>query len=184
MNPNDKEMIESLSMKIKQAHPVSKDQQANALITQEIASQPDAMYLMTQTVLLQEAAIKQLQQQVNDLQQNANQQGGMFSSIFGQRQAPPPRNYQQNIFGQGSFLQSALSTAVGVAGGMMLFNGISHLFSSSHDMANSDSMLSSSPLVENLTDQQFLTDGFGAGEDSTDLDDGGDDFFDGGDDWF
>jgi hypothetical protein len=39
-------------------------------------------------------------------------------------------------------------------------------------------------LVENLTDQQSLTDGFGAGEESTDLDDGGDDFFDGGDDWF
>lgn len=195
MNPNDKLMIENLSKKIKQAQPVTKDPNAQALINQEIAGQPDALYLLTQAVLLQEEAIKQLQQQVSELQQqNSRRKGGLFSSVFGQqRQQAQPQSmpYQQPSFGQGSFLQSALSTAAGVAGGMMLFNGISHLFSSAdHTPSHSDSMFSSSPLVENMTDNQDLSDGFGENDMFTDSNISDGDFFDdggfdgGGDDLF
>lgn len=172
MNQNDQQLITRLSDQIKKTQPVTKDPKAAELIEKEIAAQPDALYLLTQKVLLQEAAIQQMQQQVSELQ--AHSKKGFFSSWFGRRQQPrpsyqsPPPGAQASPFGQGSFLGSALSTAAGVVGGMFLFEGIRHLFSGGSASA-SESMLNNPAMTDSLSDplqgqDQMLNDGFGSGD--------------------
>ena len=168
MNQNDEELIQALSNKLKSAHPVNKDAQAQELIASEIGSQPDALYLLTQAVLLQEQAIRSLKEQVSSLQNQPNKSsflGSLFGNTNNQQQPP----YRTNTsFGQGSFLGSALTTAAGVAGGMMLFEGISHLFNSGSAGSTQSSMLSgaSNAIADPLIGQdQMLNDGFGSGDD-------------------
>ncbi|WP_260958254.1 DUF2076 domain-containing protein [Pseudomonas citri] len=189
MNSEEQTLIDGLFSRLQQAERDSapRDAQAEARIKEHLASQPAAGYFMAQAILVQEAAIKrldeqnkQLNQQVEqlrgELQQARNQAsapsggGGFLSSIFGSssrdsRPAPapsapasggggwrepsfnappfnaqpqqgfgaPPVNYgapQQQAPAASSFLGGALKTAAGVAGGVMLAQGISSLFHS------------------------------------------------------
>lgn len=190
MNSEEQTLIDGLFSRLQQAETDSapRDAQAEARIKEHMTRQPAAGYFMTQTVLVQEAALKsldeqnkQLTRQVQQLQaelQSANAQsakaqtpaassGGFLSSIFGGASrdpqpapthsagptnngwrepgrpsfnsqppqqnfgaAPPPQNYGQNPAQPvgGSFMGGALRTAAGVAGGVMLAQGISSLF--------------------------------------------------------
>ncbi|KAB0492645.1 DUF2076 domain-containing protein [Pseudomonas vancouverensis] len=194
MNSEEQTLIDGLFSRLQQAetNAAPRDALAEARIKEHLTRQPAAGYFMTQAILVQEAAIKsldeqnkQLTQQIQQLQvelQQARSQaaapapssGGFLSSIFGGSArepqpaptqsappssggwrepgrssfgAPPPQNYPQQNFGaappnypqQGyaqpapaaagsSFLGGALKTAAGVAGGVMLAQGISSLF--------------------------------------------------------
>jgi len=184
MNSEEQTLIDGLFSRLQQAEKDSapRDAQAEARIKEHLANQPAAGYFMAQAILVQEAAIKrldeqnrQLTQQVEqlqaELQQSRNQAsapsggGGFLSSIFGgsprdsrPAAAPPasgggwreparpsfnapaqqgfgaaPGNYgapQQQAPAASSFLGGALKTAAGVAGGVMLAQGISSLFHS------------------------------------------------------
>jgi hypothetical protein len=121
---------------------------------------------MAQTILIQEAAIKQLndriqalESQVSQLQAAKPSSGGFLSGLFGgggssrgsdpipgaeqygrpqasaQPQYAPPQ--QQNYAPQaaargGGFMAGALQTAAGVAGGVVLGNMLTNMFSGSH----------------------------------------------------
>ncbi|WP_409316250.1 DUF2076 domain-containing protein [Pseudomonas sp. KCJK9016] len=185
MNNEEQTLIDGLFSRLQQAETEAapRDAQAEARIKEHLTRQPAAGYFMTQAILVQEAAIKsldeqnkQLTQQVQQLQaelQSAKAQsaapassgGGFLSSIFGSssprpaptqsapastggwREPAPQQNFgapapQQNFgappagYGQpqaapaagSSFLGGALKTAAGVAGGVMLAQGISSLF--------------------------------------------------------
>ena len=185
MNSEEQTLIDGLFSRLQQAETEAapRDALAEARIKEHLTRQPAAGYFMTQAILVQEAALKsldeqnkQLTQQVKQLQaelQSAKAQsappassgGGFLSSIFGgssPRPAPtqsapastggwrepaPQQNFgapapQQNFgapppgYGQqqaapaagSSFLGGALKTAAGVAGGVMLAQGISSLF--------------------------------------------------------
>ncbi|CAH0295154.1 DUF2076 domain-containing protein [Pseudomonas brassicacearum] len=181
MNSEEQTLIDGLFSRLQQAEKDSapRDAQAEARIKEHLANQPAAGYFMAQAILVQEAAIKrldeqnkQLTQQVEQLQaelQQARKQaptpsggGGFLSSIFGgsprdsrpasapphsgggwrepaqpsfnaqpqQGFGAPPGNYgaPQQAPAAGSFLGGALKTAAGVAGGVMLAQGISGLF--------------------------------------------------------
>lgn len=188
MNSEEQTLIDGLFSRLQQAETDSapRDAQAEARIKEHLTRQPAAGYFMTQAILVQEAAIKsldeqnkQLTQQVQQLQaelQSAKAQtaapapsgGGFLSSIFGGgsrdsqpaptqsapassgggwreparpsfNAQPPQQNFgaapQQNYAPQqqapaagNSFLGGALKTAAGVAGGVMLAQGISSLF--------------------------------------------------------
>ncbi|MCP1443302.1 hypothetical protein J3D54_002434 [Pseudomonas sp. GGS8] len=192
MNSEEQTLIDGLFSRLQQAETDSapRDAQAEARIKEHLTRQPAAGYFMTQAILVQEAAIKsldeqnkQLTQQVQQLQAELQQakaqaaapapsSGGFLSSIFGgssrdpqpaptQSAAPsnggwrepgqpsfssqPPQNFgappaqqnfgappQQNYAPQqpvgSGFLGGALKTAAGVAGGVMLAQGISSLF--------------------------------------------------------
>ncbi|MGR4043195.1 DUF2076 domain-containing protein [Pseudomonas sp. 910_21] len=192
MNSEEQTLIDGLFSRLQQAETDSapRDAQAEARIKEHLIRQPAAGYFMTQAILVQEAALKsldeqnkQLSQQVQQLQaelQQARSQaaaaatapaasGGFLSSIFGGARepqpapaqapsvapssgggwrepsrssfgAPPQQNFgapQQNYAPQrapaaagSSFLGGALKTAAGVAGGVMLAQGISSLFHS------------------------------------------------------
>ena len=184
MNSEEQTLIDGLFSRLQQAETDSapRDAQAEARIKEHLTRQPAAGYFMTQAILVQEVAIKsldeqnkQLSQQIQQLQaelQSAKAQatapapssGGFLSSIFGGgsrdpqpaptqsaapsnggwrepgrpsfNSQPPQQNFgaaqQQNYAPQqaagSSFLGGALKTAAGVAGGVMLAQGISSLF--------------------------------------------------------
>ncbi|VVQ12866.1 hypothetical protein PS918_05522 [Pseudomonas fluorescens] len=189
MNSEEQTLIDGLFSRLQQAETDSapRDAQAETRIKEHLGRQPAAGYFMTQAILVQEAAIKsldeqnrQLTQQVQQLQAELQQaraqaaapapvpaSGGFLSSIFGggsrepqpapSQSAPassaggwrePGRSSfnsqapQQNVaaptqpyapqqaapMAGSSFLGGALKTAAGVAGGVMLAQGISSLF--------------------------------------------------------
>ncbi|MEO6676652.1 MAG: DUF2076 domain-containing protein [Pseudomonas sp.] len=193
MNSEEQTLIDGLFSRLQQAETDSapRDAQAEARIKEHLTRQPAAGYFMTQAILVQEAAIKSLDeqnkqqaQQIQQLQAELQQarssapapsSGGFLSSIFGggsrdpqpaptqsappstggwreparpsfnsqppqqnfgapqqpqQNYGAPQQNYapqQQAPIGSG-FLGGALKTAAGVAGGVMLAEGISSLF--------------------------------------------------------
>ncbi|MGY2185703.1 DUF2076 domain-containing protein [Pseudomonas sp. SDO5591_S426] len=191
MNSEEQTLIDGLFSRLQQAETDSapRDTQAEARIKEHLTRQPAAGYFMTQAILVQEAAIKsldeqnkQLTAQVQQLQAELQQakaqtaapapsSSGFLSSIFGGSRdpqpaptqsappssggwrepgrasfnsQPPQQNFgapQQNFPQQGyapqqqapaaagsGFLGGALKTAAGVAGGVMLAQGISSLF--------------------------------------------------------
>ncbi|MCE0908234.1 MULTISPECIES: DUF2076 domain-containing protein [Pseudomonas] len=185
MNTEEQSLIDGLFGRIKQAEDPSqpRDAQAQACIEQHLRQQPAAPYYMAQAILVQEAAIKRLDEQNKQLEAELKQAraqaeaaqasssaqstggGGFLSSIFGsggrnaapvaqpqQRPSAPPvasgggwrepsapgfsqPQAQQPGFGAAparsgasSFLGGAMQTAAGVAGGVLLAQGISSLF--------------------------------------------------------
>ncbi|MDD1015496.1 DUF2076 domain-containing protein [Pseudomonas rubra] len=179
MNSEEQTLIDDLFGRLKQAQDpsVPRDAQAQARIAEHLQQQPAAPYYMAQAILVQEAALKRLDEQNKQLQAELNQakaqfaatapsnSGSFLSSIFGSgtRGPQPVQNQaaasapasgggwrepsrpsfnqpdQQQGFnaapaqapargGASSFLGGALQTAAGVAGGVMLAQGISSLF--------------------------------------------------------
>jgi hypothetical protein len=124
------------------------DREADAMITQLFQQYPEARYRITQTAFVQEHALVQAQNRIQELEwevenasrqaQAANSRG--FLGFGGSRpQAMPPRPMPQYPPGydaqalqgrQGpGFLGTALMTAAGVAGGMVLGNMLMNSFS-------------------------------------------------------
>ena len=185
MTPQEKELLTTLLDRVKNAPRQDKDPEADALIRQAMAAQPDLPYYLTQTVLIQDLSLHQAQQRITDLEKQLTEAqqaakpsvGSFLGGLFGSRPpapasaptqagpwsrspqvaaappaqanaqpgyAPQPGYGQQppgggfmgggmggmgaGMGGGGGFLRSAAATAAGVAGGALLFQGISSLF--------------------------------------------------------
>jgi hypothetical protein len=147
MTPEERRLLADLAEKMAQTPAPARDAEAEEFIRKNIGSRPDALYMMTQTVLIQNMALQQAQVQIRDLQQRAAQgsgsQPGVGGSFLGQQPtaqygAPQPQSVVQQAgpgFGQsssaGGFLRGAAQTAAGVAAGALAFEGIRSLFSHS-----------------------------------------------------
>ncbi|MGA8029249.1 MAG: DUF2076 family protein [Bryobacteraceae bacterium] len=150
MTPDERAMLTDLADKIAQTPAPPKDAEAEEFIRTKIGSRPDALYLMTQTVIIQNLALQHAQQQIQELQQRSSQpaQVSSGSSFLGQSQGsyrssgyaapPPPPQYApyappspgySNPSGAPSFLRGAAQTAAGVAAGALAFEAINSLFS-------------------------------------------------------
>jgi len=165
MTPKERELIAAVADRLRKAGSPHKDTDAEAFIAAEIASQPDAAYLLTQAVILQEHGLAQAQQRIDALQAELEQAqrsqapqpsgsflGGLFRSGREQSSGSPgtTRSTRGMIpstpdtirgpnrataagavragSGFGDFMRGAAAMAVGVAGGHLLFNGLSNLF--------------------------------------------------------
>src|SRR5580658_8131554 len=128
MTQEDRQMLTDLANKIASTPAPAHDPEAEELIRTKIGSRPDALYLMTQTVLIQNLAIEHARQQIQDLQQKAAQQPQAAAPPSFAPQpsyAPPPPSYAppppsaapSQGGGMSSFLRSAATTAAGVAAG-------------------------------------------------------------------
>jgi uncharacterized protein len=132
------------------------DREADALIADLFNRYPEARYRLTQTAFVQEHALVQAQNRIQELEwelENAQRQGqaaqqsrgGLFGGMFGgggarpapmpprpQPLAPPggvnPAMMQPGRSGPG-FLATAATTAAGVAGGLVLGNMLMGAFS-------------------------------------------------------
>jgi hypothetical protein len=149
MTPEERQMLTDLANKVAQTPAPPIDAEAEEFIRTHIGSRPDALYLMTQTVLIQNMALEHAKQQIQQLQQG-QAPAATGSSFLGSQQparpVPPnpsqasysaPPTYQTvpvsgaggpNSSGAGSFLKGAAQTAAGVAAGALAFEGIRSLF--------------------------------------------------------
>lgn len=176
MTPQERELISSLLSRLKAQGNQPKDAEAETLITRGMTDQPDAPYLLVQTVLIQDMALNTAQSRINELerqlsaataappaQQPASFLGGAGQgsvpsagpwsgpapapqpaapsrSVWGQSAVPqmPPPAMAQGGMGMGGstmmpgagsgFLRQAATTAAGIAGGALLFQGIQSMF--------------------------------------------------------
>jgi uncharacterized protein len=146
MTPDERKMLTDLADRFSQMPAGQKDPEAEDIVRTKIGSRPDALYLMTQTVLIQNLALQRAQQQIQDLQRSAPAATTSGSSWLGQpanpgygQSAPPPQYapaqpqyappLPQSSFGGGGFLRGAAQTAAGVAAGTLAAEAIGSMFS-------------------------------------------------------
>src|SRR5215467_3249229 len=97
MTPQEKDLITTLLARLKSAGGQPKDPEADTLIREAMAEQPDAPYLLVQTVLIQDLSlhnaqnrIADLEKQLADAQQAAKPTATSFlGGLFGSRQPDP-----------------------------------------------------------------------------------------------
>ncbi|WP_157217202.1 DUF2076 domain-containing protein [Flavisphingomonas formosensis] len=148
MTPDERILLSHFLDDLVAARGGPKDGEADNLIHQALAANPDAAYLLVQHAILADQALHTAQDRIADLERQL-QPPAVSSASFLPPQTPgpwdsrPPQPYQSypqdyaaeprpGIFsgggGLGSFLRSAGTMAAGVAGGEMLFSGLSGLF--------------------------------------------------------
>ena len=150
MTPDERKLLEDLAEKFTKTPAPPRDAEAEEFIRKHIGARPDALYMMTQTVLIQNIALQNAEQRIRDLEARGGVPAQSGSSFLGgqqyqapQYQAPPPQTPQyqaapQTVYaapnpgGGSSFLRGAAQTAAGVAAGELLFSGIESLFSHPH----------------------------------------------------
>ncbi len=249
MTPDERKLIQDLFDRMRAVGRIDKDTDAEALIHRAVNAHPDSLYILVQTALVQEHALNQSEQRMQDLEQEvaalrAQQPsqpqaagggsflGGLFggkpaaaqasavpssgSSPWGNRGAgagtqsagfqgnagyPQGGGYQPAPVQQplqqaapaksgGGFLAGAMTTAAGVAGGMLAANAIGSmlgggqgggLFGGGHNTAKHDQ--GTTPAAAQPNAQTASDDGLTEEDYEVDTaDDTGSDDFGGGDD--
>ena len=97
MTPQEKDLLTTLLARLKGAGGQPKDPEADALIRQAMAEQPDMPYYLVQTVLIQDLSLHQAQNRIADLEkQLADAQqaakptvGSFLGGLFGGRPPAP-----------------------------------------------------------------------------------------------
>jgi uncharacterized protein len=110
MTPQESTMLNDLVSKIQQTQLPEKDEEAESFLQQNLGRNPDGLYILAQTVIVQnialdraKAQVQQLQQQLQDAQAHAVQQSqpqhtSFLGSLLGHRDpAPPPPPPPQNF---------------------------------------------------------------------------------------
>lgn len=155
MQSQERDLISGLFGRIQQFETQPRDPEAEALISSSVARQPAAPYLLIQTVLVQEQALKAAQERIAELEAKVtaapaaaagflasapkispwgSQAGGAQAAP--RSSVPSTRSPLQAAVSPaaapagGSFLRTAMATAAGVAGGALLFQGISSMMGS------------------------------------------------------
>jgi uncharacterized protein len=142
MQPEERDLIAGLFGRLKEFESQPRDPEADRLIAQSIAGQPGAPYLLVQTALVQEQALKAAQTRLAELEAKAAAAPapGFLASAprigpWGGASVPPTQPVQQAPAAPafapqaagGGFLRQAMVTAAGVAGGALLFEGIRNM---------------------------------------------------------
>ena len=165
MQSEERDLIAGLFGRLNGFEAQPRDPEADRLIAQSIASQPGAPYLLVQTVLVQEQALKGAQARIAELEAKvaAAPAPGFLASApkigpWGNASVPPTQPVQQQApafapqAAGGGFLRQAMMTAAGVAGGALLFEGIRNMMGHSPGpfgagAANAAPLLSPDPLM-------------------------------------
>lgn len=164
MTPEERQLLTALSDRIRQTPAQDRDPEAERMIGQLVQARPDTPYVLAQTVIMQDFALRNAQSQIAELQRQLQEarsappprQGGSFlGNLFGTQPAPAPSVPPSGPWGQAAyappppqpayppayqpvmmqpsqtsgFLRQAATTAAGIAGGALLFEGIQSLFS-------------------------------------------------------
>jgi hypothetical protein len=175
MQAQERELITGLFGRLQPFESQPRDGEAEALIKDLAARQPAAPYLLVQTVLVQEQALKAAQERIAELEAKAGAApaaSGFLGSApkigpWGAPAAPPPsvpstRSPLQAALapqqgGGGGFLRTAMATAAGVAGGALLFEGIRNLMGSNPGPFGQTAAAQPAPLLPQ-DNQQALAD--------------------------
>ena len=178
MQQQERDLIADLFGRLQQFENQPRDPEAERLIANYVGRQPASAYLLTQTVIVQEEALKQANARIAELESKASGTSFLGSApkigpwgaapSAPQAPAPAPRSPWQaapaapqapsayapqapvgapGAGGGSSFLRTALTTAAGVAGGALLFQGISSMFGHSTGQAFASPAINPSPLL-------------------------------------
>ena len=170
MQPEERDLIAGLFGRLKSFDAQSRDPEAERLIADSVAAQPGTPYLLVQTVLVQEQALKGAQQRIADLEAKVAAAAAPPPSFLGSAPkigpwgsapgsvpatpaappaaVPPPSPFQAAPAATGGgFLHQAMMTAAGVAGGALLFEGIRNM------MGHASSPFGASPAAAMDTSQ-------------------------------
>ena len=102
MTAQEQQMLDDLTTRINQTQLSEKDPEAEQFLNQKLGRNPDALYIMAQTTLVQGYALEQAQKQLADARaqlQQAQQQpkhsGSFLGNLFGSNDDPKPAPQQQ-----------------------------------------------------------------------------------------
>ena len=98
MTPQEEQLLNSLVERVNQTQLQEKDPDAEALLNRELGNNQDALYILAQSVLVQNIALEQAKAQVTQLQQQVQQAQphparatSFLGNLLGHRDpAPPP----------------------------------------------------------------------------------------------
>jgi hypothetical protein len=176
MNADERQLITQLFERMRNYGAPEKDREAEGLINQLVRANPDAVYMLVQSVLVQEQALEATNARVQDLEEQVRsmeegdrsrgaRSGGFLSGFWGSRNAPEPRSSVPQVGSRatptayggrdegraapwsqsppppqappaappaqpaasGGFMRSALTTAAGVAGGVLVADSIRNM---------------------------------------------------------
>ncbi len=162
MQAQESQLITDLFERLRPFDSQPRDPEAERLIANLVSRQPSTAYLLTQTVLVQEQALKAAQDRIAELEAKSGDvpppSGGFLASApkigpwgAAPAAAPPAPAAPRSPWGAppqpsagGGFLRTALTTAAGVAGGALLFEGIRNLLGNS---SNPFSTAAAAPLL-------------------------------------
>ncbi|HEX9525210.1 MAG TPA: DUF2076 domain-containing protein, partial [Reyranella sp.] len=167
MQSQERDLIAGLFGRLQPFESQPRDPDAEAMIKDFVARQPASPYLLVQTVLVQEQALKAAQERIAELEGKADAAPaagflgsapkigpwGSQTQAAAPQQAPVPSTrspLQAALAPQpagGGFLRTAMATAAGVAGGALLFEGIRSLMGSNPGPFGSAAALQPSPLL-------------------------------------
>ena len=131
MTDQERQLLQQLAARVQNAPPSHVDPEADDFIRRTIGARPDALYLLTQTVLIQEMALNQARASQPAPSFLGNAPGGYQGSSY---QAPPPQAQYDPppLPPQGgrfsNFLHNAATTAAGVVAGEVAFSALGSLF--------------------------------------------------------
>lgn len=186
MTPDEQSLLQRFLQDLTQTRGPAKDPDADRQINEALRSSPDAPYVLVQHAILSDQALHAAQAQVADLQQQLRNAGppaaAPSSGFLGGGQSPwaraaapqpAPAPYPgpgpfNNGGGLGSFLRGAGTTAAGVVGGGLLFEGISSLFGGGRGFGGGfgGGGFGGGPPVENVTNNYYSDDNNDGGGDS------------------
>ena len=101
MTPQEQTMLGDLINRVQTANLTEKDPDAQNLLNQQLGNHPDSLYVLAQTVLVQNYALEQAKRQIDQLKQQAAapqpaKATSFLGSIFGHndKEAAPAQSYQ------------------------------------------------------------------------------------------
>src|SRR5689334_214675 len=102
MNSDERQLISDLFQRMRSYGPPDKDRDAESLINQQVRANPDAPYMLVQSVLVQEqgleaanARVQELEEQLRSLedsQSRGGRSGGFLGGFWGNRGGEEPRS--------------------------------------------------------------------------------------------
>jgi hypothetical protein len=156
MTPEERSIVSNFLKDLEQFRGTAKDAEAAELIDSAIGRNPDAAYVLVQHAILANRALQNATARIKDLEAQLKGTGSQSSFLGGSplfdrpsgpwgsaspapgAYAPstPPQTVAASRPGGGvaSFLESAAMTAAGVAGGALLFQGLSGFLGGHHGL--------------------------------------------------
>src|SRR6266446_643946 len=92
MTPQEQEMIGDLIDRVQKTELAEKDMDAEQMLQQGLGKNPDALYILAQTVLVQKYGLKQAKAQIEQMQQRPEPKHAtsFLGSLLGRNEAPAP----------------------------------------------------------------------------------------------
>ena len=123
MTPEEQQMIQGLIDRVNQSRIAQKDHDAEQLLQQNLGRNPDAIYILAQTVIVQDYALRQAQRQLAEVRQQLDQlrqqqaqpqqHTSFLGNLLGHKDSPaapppppvrtssqPPQTYAPQIYAQ------------------------------------------------------------------------------------